>query len=160
MSKTVFAPQGHDNWSMVWQKLQFSRSILGSKASWILQRNPLERIVLQILQKESSISLLEKLPFARVVACWATKAEISGSVPKSIEFPRSFCWYRLIAGWLMPKSFAASACFRLCLLVSSLATIARMDGKAHFTATSQGASYGLSPSLCMKWRGKYILLLS
>ncbi len=40
----------------------------------------------------------------------------------------------------MSRSFAASACFRLCRSVSCVAIMARIDGKAHFTATSQGVN--------------------
>jgi len=40
----------------------------------------------------------------------------------------------------MSRSFAASTCFRLCLSVSSFAIMARIDGRAHFTATSHGVN--------------------
>jgi hypothetical protein len=62
-----------------------------------------------------------------------------------------------MAGWLTPRSFAASAWFRLYLFMSSFASMARTEGKAHFTATSQGVSI-LFASFIYLERHKYILL--
>src|SRR3989304_9055148 len=57
-----------------------------------------------------------------------------------------------MAGWLIPRSFATWAWFKLCLFISSDATMARTEGRAHLTATSQGVSKFRSPLLVYLYR--------
>jgi hypothetical protein len=64
-----------------------------------------------------------------------------------------------MAGWLMPKSFATSVCLRPCCVISSLASIALIGGRMHFTATSQGVNIYVVSCVIVAERYKYTLLL-
>lgn len=143
---------------MVRQSSHLLGMIDGSIDLWSSHSKPLPRIVLQISQTARTYSLRESLFAASRDASLHMSFCMSWSFSRLRAFPRIFLPYRLMAGWLSPSRSAASACLSLCIVMSSLANIARITGSVVLTAISQGTDIYVAAVLYHPESHKYSLL--
>ena len=109
--------------------------------SWHI--NPFSRIILQVWQKSSKISLVWfGFPFRRRFIIWFMSVCTSGMFSIVMMFPLFFVVYLLIADWDKPRISAACLSFMPCFSMMLLAIAAFMAGKTVFTPTSHGSSIG------------------
>lgn len=144
---------------MVMQRSHLSGMIDGSMDLWSSHNKPFPRIVLQISQTPRTYSFRDNLLAAIREASLPVRFLMSPSFSRLRAFPRIFLRYRLMAGWLSPSRCAASVCLSPCVVMSSLASMARMTGNVVLTAISQGMDiYGSATEVYHLERHKYSLL--